>query len=128
MGWPIGWTALEPLATDRFRQWLAAHQCATPAGDEYGNAYCVRVRKLDADLAKLREERDEAVRKLGDCCYTEPHLAVAQERDRLQADLAALRERHHKAIAFLEHYHRNDTVCCNPAKCDVARFLAEEGK
>jgi hypothetical protein len=22
MGWPIGWTALEPLAMDRFRQWL----------------------------------------------------------------------------------------------------------
>lgn len=25
MGWPIGWTALEPLATDRFQQWLDAH-------------------------------------------------------------------------------------------------------
>lgn len=22
MGWPIGWTALRPLATDRFRSWL----------------------------------------------------------------------------------------------------------
>ena len=22
MGWPTGWTALQPLATDRFRQWL----------------------------------------------------------------------------------------------------------
>jgi len=22
MGWPIGWTALEPLATDKFQQWL----------------------------------------------------------------------------------------------------------
>ena len=22
MGWPIGWTALEPLATDRFQEWL----------------------------------------------------------------------------------------------------------
>ncbi len=25
MGWPIGWTALEPLATDKFRQWLRSH-------------------------------------------------------------------------------------------------------
>ena len=25
MGWPIGWTASEPLATDRFRQWLLGH-------------------------------------------------------------------------------------------------------
>lgn len=25
MGWPIDWTALEPLATDKFRQWLSAH-------------------------------------------------------------------------------------------------------
>jgi hypothetical protein len=25
MGWPIGWTALEPLATDKFQQWLNSH-------------------------------------------------------------------------------------------------------
>jgi len=25
MGWPIGWTALEPLATDRYQQWLRLH-------------------------------------------------------------------------------------------------------
>lgn len=25
MGWPIGWTASEPLATDRFQQWLQQH-------------------------------------------------------------------------------------------------------
>lgn len=25
MGWPIGWTALEPLATGRFLQWLDSH-------------------------------------------------------------------------------------------------------
>ena len=25
MGWPIGWTALEPLATDRFQRWLRLH-------------------------------------------------------------------------------------------------------
>jgi len=25
MGWPIGWTALQPLATDRFRRWLSGH-------------------------------------------------------------------------------------------------------
>ena len=25
MGWPIGWTALQPLETDRFRSWLRAH-------------------------------------------------------------------------------------------------------
>jgi hypothetical protein len=25
MGWPIGWTDLQPLATDRFRQWRLSH-------------------------------------------------------------------------------------------------------
>lgn len=25
MGWPIGWTASEPLATDRFQRWLLGH-------------------------------------------------------------------------------------------------------
>lgn len=25
MGWPIGWTALEPLETAKFRQWCASH-------------------------------------------------------------------------------------------------------
>jgi len=25
MGWPIGWTALEPLETGRFRSWLRLH-------------------------------------------------------------------------------------------------------
>lgn len=25
MGWPIGWTGLEPLATDKFQQWLNSH-------------------------------------------------------------------------------------------------------
>lgn len=25
MGWPAGWTALQPLATDRFRAWLQRH-------------------------------------------------------------------------------------------------------
>jgi hypothetical protein len=25
MGWPIGWTALSPLETDRFQQWLLSH-------------------------------------------------------------------------------------------------------
>lgn len=25
MGWPIGWTACEPLATDRFQQWFDSH-------------------------------------------------------------------------------------------------------
>lgn len=25
MGWPIGWTDLKPLATDRFRRWLRSH-------------------------------------------------------------------------------------------------------
>jgi hypothetical protein len=25
MGWPIGWTDLEPLETGRFRRWLNAH-------------------------------------------------------------------------------------------------------
>jgi hypothetical protein len=25
MGWPIGWTDLKPLATDRFREWRQQH-------------------------------------------------------------------------------------------------------
>jgi hypothetical protein len=29
MGWPIGFTALEPLATDRFQRWLRLHGCSS---------------------------------------------------------------------------------------------------
>jgi hypothetical protein len=25
MGWPLGWTDLQPLETDKFQQWLHAH-------------------------------------------------------------------------------------------------------
>lgn len=25
MGWPIGWTALTPFATDKYREWLRLH-------------------------------------------------------------------------------------------------------
>jgi hypothetical protein len=25
MGWPINWTALKPLETDKFQQWLSSH-------------------------------------------------------------------------------------------------------
>jgi len=25
MGWPMGWTGMQPLETDRFRQWLRLH-------------------------------------------------------------------------------------------------------
>ena len=35
MGWPIGWTASEPLETDRFQQWLLGHgrRCADEVRD-----------------------------------------------------------------------------------------------
>jgi hypothetical protein len=30
LGWPIGWTALGPLATDRFREWQSSHGVCSP--------------------------------------------------------------------------------------------------
>ena len=33
MGWPLGWTDLKPLATDKFRQWLESHGIFRPADD-----------------------------------------------------------------------------------------------
>ena len=33
MGWPAGWSAVEPLATDRFRQWLHSHGVRSEAHD-----------------------------------------------------------------------------------------------
>ena len=33
MGWPIGWTDLRPLATDRFQSWLRAHSNYSPTDD-----------------------------------------------------------------------------------------------
>ena len=33
MGWPIGWTALEPLGMDRFQPWLDAHGNYSSTGD-----------------------------------------------------------------------------------------------
>lgn len=32
MGWPIGWTDLQPLATDRFHSWLRAHSLSLRRG------------------------------------------------------------------------------------------------
>ena len=32
MGWPIGWTALDALGTDRFRQWQRSHGAFFPRG------------------------------------------------------------------------------------------------
>lgn len=32
MGWPIGWTACEPLATGRFRRWLLSHGAPSVPG------------------------------------------------------------------------------------------------
>ena len=29
-GWPIGWTALPPLATDKFQEWLQQHGASSP--------------------------------------------------------------------------------------------------
>jgi hypothetical protein len=34
MGWPITWTSLAPLATDRFRQWLRSHGDCSPAKND----------------------------------------------------------------------------------------------
>ena len=31
MGWPIGWTACEPLETARFRLWLHSHGTCCPS-------------------------------------------------------------------------------------------------
>lgn len=34
MGWPLGWTDLKPLATDKFRQWFEQHGCYLEVNDE----------------------------------------------------------------------------------------------
>ncbi len=34
MGWPIGWTDLKPLATDRFQSWLREHSNCSPLADK----------------------------------------------------------------------------------------------
>jgi hypothetical protein len=34
MGWPIGWTDLRPLATDRFQSWLREHSNYSPLTDK----------------------------------------------------------------------------------------------
>lgn len=41
MGWPIGWTASEPLETDKFQQWLLGHgrYCMTTNTDRVQPAY-----------------------------------------------------------------------------------------
>ncbi len=33
MGWPIGWTDLKPLATDKFQQWLDSHGKRSPVDE-----------------------------------------------------------------------------------------------
>lgn len=34
MGWPLGWTSLQPLGTDRFRRWCELHGTSCPAQPE----------------------------------------------------------------------------------------------
>jgi len=34
---------------------LAAHQCQYPAGDEFGNAYCTRIKELKCILRRVQE-------------------------------------------------------------------------
>ena len=34
MGWPIGWTGLEPLGTDRFLAWQRSHGVSSGGPDE----------------------------------------------------------------------------------------------
>ena len=34
MGWPVGWTDLKPLATDKFRRWCDSHGISWEARDE----------------------------------------------------------------------------------------------
>ena len=34
MGWPIGWTDLKPLATDKFQQWLDSHGKRSPVDEQ----------------------------------------------------------------------------------------------
>jgi DNA (cytosine-5)-methyltransferase 1 len=34
MGWPIGWTELQPLATDRFREWSRSHGESSERSDD----------------------------------------------------------------------------------------------
>lgn len=38
MGWPSGWTALEPLATDRFREWWQQHGGYSPMNESLPSA------------------------------------------------------------------------------------------
>ena len=35
MGWPLGWTDLNPLETDKFQQWLRSHGKFSPANNYY---------------------------------------------------------------------------------------------
>jgi hypothetical protein len=37
MGWPIGWTALQPLAMDKFREWRRQHGVCFGTGDKPAN-------------------------------------------------------------------------------------------
>lgn len=34
---------------------LAAHQCQHPAGDEFGNAYCTRIKELESVLKQVQQ-------------------------------------------------------------------------
>jgi hypothetical protein len=48
MGWPIGWSAPAPLATDRFRQWLDSHGTSCPAKD----APTPKVKRMKRELSQ----------------------------------------------------------------------------
>jgi hypothetical protein len=62
MGWPIGWTALEPLGTDRFRRWLDSHgSCSVPSVIDH-LAQAARQRVLDGKVDAWGRENPDGPR------------------------------------------------------------------
>jgi hypothetical protein len=61
MGWPLGWSASEPLETDRFQQWLRSHGvCSAPPSE-------VRMSEPRVFSASAIELADDRVPERGGC-------------------------------------------------------------
>jgi hypothetical protein len=58
MGWPLGWSASEPLATDRFLQWLHAHGVSSPAPSESIMSEPAEQRVFSASALELADDSD----------------------------------------------------------------------
>lgn len=105
MGWPIEWTALEPLATDRFLRWLHSHgtfSAVPPMSDVELLAQDARQLILDGLIDETGRQRVEGPRKQLTDAQLDAYQRTDWYRRRLRGEVSGPLEHHRDCWARLE--------------------------